>query len=273
MRRDLFAAHAALELEHWWFRGRRDIVQAVVAVALARQERPVIVDIGCGTGANLASFSDHYERVGIDTSPDAIALARARFPRIRFLEGHAPADLGNTVARADLILLMDVLEHVHDDVRLLREILAAIKPGCRVLITVPAHIALWTEHDVSYGHYRRYSLEGFRMLWKGLPVTEELCGFFNARLYPLIRVVRTIARMTGRASGAGGTDLAMPPRILNSMLHLVFSGERHRLAAAYGDAKAPAYRTGVSLIAVLRREQSSYYVGLRPASAADAQAE
>lgn len=264
MRQDLFRMHADLELKHWWFAGRRDIVKTIVTAALEACDRPLIVDVGCGTGANIASFPTAYERVGIDPSPAAITLARARFQGIQFIEGHAPADLIGIAERADMILLMDVLEHVDDDFLLLSQLLAVVKPGARVLITVPAHESLWTQHDLSFGHYRRYSSARLRMLWDGADVAEELFGFFNARVYPLVRLVRSAARARGSASGNAGTDLDLPPRIINSLLRAVFAGERRRLLKMWRHPESPGYRTGVSVMAVLRRGEGKIELRSRP---------
>ena len=77
-----------------------------------------VIDVGCGTGANLASLAADYRCIGIDTSPEAIRLARKRFPGVHFIHGFAPADLGRLIDDARLVLMMDVLEHVPDDFRL-----------------------------------------------------------------------------------------------------------------------------------------------------------
>ena len=67
---------------------------------------------------------------------------------------------------------------------LFSELLAAARPGTYFLLTVPADQGLWSEHDKSFGHYRRYDLHRFEQIWQGLPVTPLLASYYNTRLYP-----------------------------------------------------------------------------------------
>jgi SAM-dependent methyltransferase len=256
--------HAELEERHWWFCGRRRILRHLVeAVAPPRTGR-LVVDVGCGTGANIASLAGDYDCVGIDTSADAIAFARGRFPAIRFVQGFAPADVRQDLARGSVAMFCDVLEHVRDDVALLSGVLAALPAGAHVLITVPADASLWSEHDVSFGHYRRYDVARLAAAWADLPVTVRLLSHFNARLYPVVRGVRTVSRLRGRASGDAGTDLSLPPAQANRALAALFGGEAVRLRRAI-DGGARPYRSGVSLVALLRREPGAIVPGRMPA--------
>ena len=215
-------------------------------------ESKVVVDVGCGTGANIASLADQYECVGIDPSEVAVEHARRRFPDVTFLHGLGLEGLGDLAARTDAFLLMDVLEHVEDDRKLLTEVVDSLRPGGHILITVPANMRLWSEHDVSHGHYRRYDPEMLRAVWEDLPVTELLVSHFNSRLYPIVRMLRVLSKRRGHAGGEEGSDLSMPLRPANAVLRRLFRGESRRLVRAL-DRGTPGYRRGVSLVAVLRR--------------------
>ncbi len=252
MRTDLFRLHAELEERHWWFCGRRRILRALVTGVAPPAADRLVVDVGCGTGANIAAFAPDYECLGVDPAPEAIAFARARFAGVRFVRGVAPDDVAGELGRATVLLLTDVLEHVRDDFALLSGILAALPPGAHVLLTVPALPALWSAHDVAFGHFRRYDAARLAALWEGLPVQARLLSFCNARLYPAVRGVRVLSRLRGEASGRAGTDLSLPPAPLNRWLTGVFAGEATRLLAAVDGGGRP-YRSGVSLLALLRR--------------------
>jgi len=258
MRTEQFQLHAEIEARHWWFVARRRIVRGLVGRVLPPSPEATIVDVGCGTGANIAALADAYRCVGIDTSDEAIRLARRRFPAVQFLVGHAPGDLGPIASEARLVLLMDVLEHVEDDFAMLSELLGALGPGCHLLVTVPADPTLWSEHDESFGHYRRYEQERLARLWADLPVTPLLVSYFNTRMYPLVRAVRAFNRLRGRASGRAGTDFWMPPGPLNRLLAGTFAGEarvlERALARVLEGHRARGYRRGASLVALLRRE-------------------
>jgi SAM-dependent methyltransferase len=254
MQSEQFQLHAEIEHRHWWFVARRQILTSLIESVLPPSPQTTIVDVGCGTGANLAGLADRYHCVGIDASSHAIRLARHRFRQVRFVHGLAPRDLGSDMDRARLVLLTDVLEHVPDDFALFSELLAAAQPGTYFLLTVPADLSLWSEHDRSFGHYRRYDMQRFEQIWQGLAVKPLFASHYNSRLYPAVKLVRRWNRFRGRAAGAAGTDFVLPNRIVNSLLANCFAGERHRLVRLVKGERSAPFRSGVSLIALLQRE-------------------
>ncbi|MEX2113474.1 MAG: class I SAM-dependent methyltransferase [Pirellulales bacterium] len=258
-----FELHAEIEERHWWFVARRRILQAVIHAVVPPSRETTIVDVGCGTGANLAVLADQYDCVGIDTSSEAVRLAAGRFPQARFVCG-AAYEMPSILASAQLIMLNDVLEHVPDDFRMLSELLSWAAPGTYFLLTVPADMALWSEHDQAFGHYRRYSQARLEQVWQGLPVSTLFVSHFNSRLYPIIRAVRRISQWRGKSAGRAGTDFALPSPLTNEMLTRVFAGERRKLTnLVQGGTQAP-YRFGVSLMALLRREPGKVEPRRRP---------
>ena len=268
MKADLFRQHAVYERHHWWFVARRRIVARLVRELVPPSRNHIIVDVGCGTGANVAEFARDYTSIGIDTSPDGIALAKKNFPDCSFKVGYAPEDLGDVAGRADMFLLMDVLEHVRDDVALFTGLMAAAKPGALALVTVPANPALWSSHDVVHMHYRRYTPERIRVLWEGAPLTPLLVTHFNTRLYPVVRLARALANARGRSVGEHGTDLSLPPAPINRMLTGVFAGETARLLQGLRHTSLDTGRPGVSLMAVVRRDAGPMTRRERPAELA-----
>jgi hypothetical protein len=202
--------------------------------------------------------------VGIDSSSQAIRLARERFPQVRFIHGLAPRDLGPVMDRARVVLMTDVLEHVADDFQLLSELLAAAQPGTYFVLTVPANQSLWTQHDETFGHYRRYDRGRFEQLWSGLPVATRFVSHYNARLYPLVKAVRWWNRVRGRASGQVGTDFNVPPALVNRALASCFAGESDRLVRLARGQFAVAYRHGVSLMAVIERQAGTLRARVKP---------
>ncbi|MBU4273060.1 MAG: class I SAM-dependent methyltransferase [Planctomycetes bacterium] len=264
MRHEQFQLHAEVEDRHWWFVGRRRILCRLVEEVLPPDRQATIVDVGCGTGGNIAALADRYRCVGIDTSAEAVELARRRFSQVQFVAGHAPQKLGELAQEARLVLLTDVLEHVADDYAMFSELFASASPGCCFLVTVPADQSLWSEHDESFGHYRRYDLQRLAGVWEGLPATTLLISYFNSRLLPAVRLARAWNRRRGRAAGRAGTDFRLPSRPINSLLTAIFAGEARRLLAAMHGRKR-GYRAGVSLMALVRREAGPAVVRSKPA--------
>jgi SAM-dependent methyltransferase len=253
MQAEQFQLHAQIEESHWWFVARRQIMRRLVERLVPPSLEKTVVDVGCGTGGNIAALADAYRCVGIDTSAEAIDLAQQRFPQVQFHCGFAPGGLGQDMGRANIVLMMDVLEHVENDVDLLTSVVDAATPGTYFLLTVPADMSLWSQHDESFGHFRRYDLASFRDLWAGLPVKTRLVSHYNSRLYPAIKLIRSLSQLRGRAAGASGTDFHLPNPLTNTCLKRVFEGESRALLNSLDDGR-PAYQQGVSLMAVLSKE-------------------
>jgi len=197
-----FRIHALMEDSHWWFLARRQIIRLLIRKLVSPGAR--LVEIGCGTGGNVAAFSDEFTCAGIDPSGIAIQLARERFSGVNFLHGDAVSLLSGI--NTDICLVLDVLEHVEDDVGFLASIVGAA-PGSVFIVTVPAGPQLWSGHDVALGHYRRYTMDQFRLLWEQLPLECVLCSYFNSKLYPLVRTARFFSARFDRTLGRAGTDL------------------------------------------------------------------
>ena len=125
--------------------------------------------------------------------------------------------------RYDMIVLLDVLEHIEDDVGSLRVLRRKLAPGGRMVLTVPAAPWLWSAHDVAHHHKRRYTAATLRAAFAAGGLRVRHISHFNTLLYPLVAAARIIGRITGRE----GSDDAMPPAPLNGLLEHVFAAERH----------------------------------------------
>jgi SAM-dependent methyltransferase len=231
----------AHDADHWWFRGRRRIVNG----ELERLRLPAdarLLDAGCGSGRTLDDLARYGRVTGLDISPTAVRVARTRGHDVRL------ADIANIPfpdGRFDVVTCLDVLEHVADDRRALSELVRVTRPGGAILVTAPAYPALWSEHDVANEHFRRYRRAALRTL-----AAEAGCEFvrdthFNAVLLPPIAIVRWAMRVAGRPRGAP-SDLDLTPARLDRVLELPLRAEARFLAAG---GRLPF---GVSLLMVLR---------------------
>jgi SAM-dependent methyltransferase len=194
----------------------------------------------------------------VDPTPAAVEWAqRFQAPNVTFQCGTLREAMESSREKADLALLLDVIEHVPDDAALVREAVASLRPGGYLLVTVPAGMELWSPHDEVFGHYRRYDRSGLASVLSGLDTETLLLSHFNARLYPVIRAIRGVRRARSGGSGAesdslAGSDLRTYPRAVNAALEAVFAGEGRRLAKVLA-GEAPPYRRGASLMAIVRR--------------------
>jgi SAM-dependent methyltransferase len=204
-----------IEERHWWFRSRRAVVRSLLARA-GVPPSPRILDAGCGTGTNLVEYSRLGEVSGVDAFPEAIELCRER-GLDNVLE--APVEqLPFEPDSFDLIFATDVIEHLEDDVLALRELRRVAASGARLVLTVPAYPWLWSDHDVSVHHKRRYTAEGLRDSVRAAGWTPAVETYFFATALPVVAAVRTLRRL--RAGRNGGSDLRMPPAPVNRLLEL-----------------------------------------------------
>lgn len=254
----LFDLHADIEQSNWWFVGRRRILSAVIEAVMTGRDRDLLLDVGCGTGANLAGFSGWKRRVGVDSSEDAIRLARERFPGVEFVEGRVPEDVVADLGSADLVTMNDVLEHIERDQDFFDSVWTGMREGAQVLITVPADPKMWSSHDEAFGHFRRYTEPTVARLWADKGARVRLLSAFNSRLYWVARVARSV--QLGDRVNSDKTDFVSLPGPFNSIVAQLFAGESTRLLRTIdrgsGDSGAAGnggYRRGVSLIAVLEK--------------------
>jgi SAM-dependent methyltransferase len=239
----LYPRMAAVEDTHWWFASRR----AICARILERVTLPAgaaILEPGCGTGGNFAMLARRGKLYAMDRDPSALRFAASR-GLAEVVEGSLPRHIPFGDTLFDLVVMTDVLEHLDDEAGSLRALHARLRPGGSILLTVPALQWLWSEHDVTHHHRRRYRAEQLRRLASGAGFKLDYLSYYNFILFPLIAGVRIVRRLRpSQAGGANGRhDLAMPPRALNAMLAGLFSSERYLLGAA----RLPI---GVSLIAL-----------------------
>lgn len=228
-----------LEDGHWWFRGRRAVLWAMLRRA-GVPDSPRVLDAGCGTGRNLAEFGRLGTAQGVDPSPQAIEFCRRR--GLGEVEAAGIEALPFADGAFDLILATDVLEHVERDDVAASELRRVAAPGALLVVTVPAYRWLWSQHDDSHHHLRRYTAGGLRRRLAAAGWRPVLLTYFNSLLLPPIALVRTIARRQSR----GRTDYQLTGGVLNRVLELPMRAEAALIARG---ARFPA---GVSIGVVCR---------------------
>lgn len=168
--------------EHWYYRSKSRAMRHLLDGVAPRS----VLDIGAGSGF----FAREW-------------LLRGGAERATCVDPHYAADRDEAVAGkpllfrrevsatdADLLLLMDVLEHVDDDVGLLADHARLARRGATVLLTVPAFQWLWSGHDVFLGHRRRYTLAGLEACARGAGITIDRACYFFAGVFPLAAALR-----------------------------------------------------------------------------------
>ncbi len=246
MQDDLYRQMYELEDRHWWFLGRRRIVESVIS-RIGLSPEAAVLDAGCGTGGNLAMLARFGAVVGTELDAAAAGMARTR-AMARIVRAKLPLDMPFEPGLFHLATLLDVLEHIEDDGACLRTLESLLRPGGHLVLTVPAFPFLWGAHDIEHRHVRRYRAGPLRGLLESSGLKVEWISYYNTLLFPLVAVARLARKMlpvTG-TTGPVGRELALPPKPVNALLEGIFACERHWL----GRVRAPV---GVSLIAVARK--------------------
>jgi SAM-dependent methyltransferase len=239
MDRVIYDRMAEHDSTHWWYRARRDVLADLIRRRVTLPSPAAILEIGCGTGHNLPMLAQFGAVDAIEIDPASRAVASGRLGR-PVGDAPLPALTGIAPASYDLIALLDVLEHIDDDTAALTAIAARLRPGGRVLLTVPQFMWLWSGHDVANHHFRRYTKATLRAAIAGSGLRLDLLQSFNSLLFPLAAADRLLARATGRE----GSDDALPPPLVNTLFERIFGLERHLV----GRVPMPP---GVSLVALL----------------------
>jgi SAM-dependent methyltransferase len=254
----------AVEDRHFWFRARNQIIANIagqISPTLAADSK--VLEIGCGTG-NVLRFLEkafpHNTVFGMDLFAEGLRYARQRTscPLI-----HGDMDAPPFRTRFGMIGLFDVLEHLPNDAKTLRQIHSMLEPDGILLLTVPAHSVLWSYFDEAAGHCRRYEQAGLKRTLINAGFRIEYLTQYMATLFPLIWLGRRLAAFF--APPAGGKpdreydlviqELRIIP-VVNGLLAFLLAQEARFIARR---CHVPI---GTSLLAVARKDKSLQKSGL-----------
>jgi SAM-dependent methyltransferase len=221
METDAYHLMASHEAVHWWFVGRRAVINGVLdSIHLPPDAR--VLEAGCGTGGNLYHLKRRGQVSAFEPHPDGIEIARARHPDVAIESGSLPDLLPFAEASFDLVAALDVLEHIEDDASAFAALMRLVKPGGYVVITVPTHPFLWGSHDRRLHHIRRYSVDGLRQICQVPNAEVVYFGAFNTLLAPIAFAVRLAEKLF---SVNIGNQERMPAPWANRVLATIFGFE------------------------------------------------
>jgi SAM-dependent methyltransferase len=242
MDRDYELQTHQVEDRHWWYRGRRTVLEKVIA----RLDLPPgarILDAGCGSGRNMVELSRHGTVTGVELSETSVAIARNR--GVGDVVAGSVLDMPFPDASFELAVTLDVIEHLEDDLGALREMRRTVAPGGALLVTVPAYQWLWSGHDEINHHHRRYTRGSLQAVAEQAGWRQVRTTYFNALLLPVAILLRVLDRINTKPTESS-LDLWVPPAPVNWLLERPLA-----LEAAMIDrgGRIPA---GLSLLAVFR---------------------
>ena len=236
-----------VEETHWWYVGRRRIIHSLVQKICNRLDKrdPRILDVGCGTGANLKMLATCGRAEGVDISPQAVEFCRQRgldSVKLGAIE-HLPYENDSF----ELVTALDVIEHLDDDVAGLREMRRVLRRNGRLLLFVPAFMFLWGVQDDVSNHRRRYTLPQLLSAVKEAGFSVESASYANISFFLPVLVVRSLMRwLSLRADTEYGINISP----MNGPFSWLFAAERFIL----NRWKIPF---GVSAVCIARREEKT----------------
>ena len=234
-----------VEGKHWWFTGRRHIIAGFVERACRDlgKVRPRILDVGCGTGANLQMLSRFGVAEGVDVSVAALDFCRAR--GLAEVKQGAAESLPYEDAAFDLVTGLDVVEHLDDDIAGLKEMRRVLRPGGRAVLFVPAFMFLWGVQDDISHHRRRYTLPDLKSKLREAGLTVERATYANLTFFAPILIGRLLMRLIGwRPASENNITISA----LNGLLGRIFSVESWWL-------RRLNFPFGVSIVCVAKRTE------------------
>jgi SAM-dependent methyltransferase len=227
MQQHTYSIMYEIEESHWWFVGRRRIIESFLRRICANLDsNPRILDVGCGTGANLEMLANFGEAEGVDVSAEALAFCRERgLQNVRQGEAeHLPYD----DCLFDLVTGLDVVEHLDDDVAGLREMRRVLHPGGYAFLFVPAFSFLWGVQDDISHHRRRYTLAGLQRAACEAGFEIERATYANITFFAPILLGRLLMRVTGyRPASENNLTLSALNGVLGRVLGAESSILRH----------------------------------------------
>jgi SAM-dependent methyltransferase len=238
---------AHFEEWYWWHRAR----QAIVTRLLKRYGRGAedrVLDVGCGAGATTIALRSSGRVLGVDFGPEAVSAARGRGLEVARMEA---GGLAVQDGAFDVAVALDVLEHLDDDGAAARELHRALRPGGRLLVTVPAYQWLWSSHDEALGHRRRYRRGQLRAVLEAAGFDVALCAYVMTAALPPAVLIRMLerARSRPRSTPDSESGYVRIPGFLNTLLTRIVGFD----GVLVGRVPLPF---GLSVVAVARKREA-----------------
>lgn len=206
-----------LHRRHWWWRARHSLVMKTVRQVLADRDpqapRPRILDIGCAGGVTFDDLHTYGDVYGLEPNrelAEAFPRWRDRVERTEFGPDYSGRE------RFDLILMLDVLEHIEDDHGAALRLAQMLNPGGSVLLTVPALPSLWSVHDEVNRHFRRYTRKSLGEVLQGAGLEPQRNEYFYSWSLGLLYLRRWLTRGAQRDS----YRVQIPPALVNEAMRL-----------------------------------------------------
>lgn len=243
MRESYYQKYYEVEVRHWWFKVRREMVHYLLKKYKAGDKKLEILDVGCGTGALIGELKDSAYVTGIDFSEKAVAFCKARGIENIVLGGGEKLPFDDN--KFDVVLVLDVLEHIEGDRKAIAEIHRVLKPNGVIISFVPAFMFLWGITDEVSHHFRRYTKNELVSKLQQAHFKIFRASYFNTFLFFPILLVRKLSKLfPQKFKPEQETDIRS--EFVNKIFYLIFKIESLAL-------RIINFPFGVSLMVIARK--------------------
>ncbi len=207
------------EANHWWFKGRRKLLDAIIK-NLPQKKSLRILDSGCCTGYNLYLLSKYGKVSGVDTEKKAVAYCKKRgFKQIRLLKNGLKLPFKDH--SFDLVTSLDVIEHVSEDEEYLKELYRVLAPGGYIILFTPAIQFLWSQLDVKSHHVRRYDKKMLASKFRNTKFVVKDIKYFNYLMFPPVLLIRLLQKLPMFKEKDWGSELIVYNKLVNGIQTLI----------------------------------------------------
>jgi ubiquinone/menaquinone biosynthesis C-methylase UbiE len=235
-----------VERDHWFYRGKREIVRHWINRTMALTSDSLLLDCGAGTGLFAREMLARCHVLASDDHEDSLQLLRRNLGPEKVIAASC-TDLPLPSASVDCLTALDVLEHVEDDRKAVAQFAKVLKPGGVAIVTVPALQSLWSDWDVVLHHFRRYDKSTLKQLLDQPTLSVVHLAYINVLALPAIFLMRKWRGFfPARNQNATRIEEYIPPPIMNTLLRQSF--------VALACQRSLSFPAGVGLLAVVRRE-------------------
>ncbi len=198
--------------QHWYYKSKAQALKKVLGLKHAVK----FADVGAGSGFFSKSLLDS----GMASS--ALCIDTSYPTESDTLYNHRPLIFRREANKieANIVLMMDVIEHIDDDLGFLKMYSEKLTTGTKLVITVPAFQFLWSNHDIFLEHKRRYTVSSLTRLLEKTDLEIQSCSYYFGMVFPLAVATRLIERISRNASAAE-SQLKIHSPITNAILHLL----------------------------------------------------
>lgn len=250
MKDEMYQSMYETETYHWYFKSKYEIVLSILEKqGMKKKSGTDIADYGCGCGAMLEYLSEYGTVTGFDFSKEALQYCKRSFQgRLEQVDLENYCEEG----RYNYGVALDVIEHIGDDKKALRNIYHAMREDGICVITVPAFMGLWSMHDENCMHKRRYTKKKLTETVAAAGFEIEYISYYNFWFFIPVYFVRKLENLFHFDNTGSRMENSFKDDWLNQLMYRIFSSEKKRMN------KGRAFPFGVSLICMARKKGKQY---------------